>query len=75
MATNAQLLIMIRALQTDVAAIKVRVTNLESAAPVDVSALEARVAKLETMTCPQQSVLDDMEARLSALDGDHVPEP
>lgn len=40
-----------------------------------VTALAAAVAKLQTTVCPQQSVLDNHEARLDVLDNDHLPTP
>lgn len=75
MATNAQLEARIRALETWKARVDIRLNILETAAPADLIVLEERVSTLEDKTCPQQDVLDNMEARLAVLDGDHVPTP
>lgn len=69
MATNRQLETRIAALETCVAML------VETSGSVDLSAIESRLTALEQTTCPQQSVLDDMGARLTVLDGDHVPTP
>lgn len=65
MATNAQLLDLIYALQADVVALGDAMEVLVNAR----AALEARVTTLEATTCPQQTVLDDYDARLVALEG------
>ena len=80
-ATNKQLDDRLKPIEADVAALVAgmqelasRVVALEAGGSVDVSALDARLTVLENKTCPQQSYLDQLEARLQVLELDHIPD-
>jgi len=65
-ATNKQLEDRVKALEAMVAAL-IATPSGDHTTPC------TRLTTLENKTCPQQTVLDDLDARLDVLDADHIP--
>ena len=73
MATNAQLLKLITALDLRVKALESRPAGTDYSAMI--SALQADVAALKALTCPEVARFQTIESALGILNADHVPTP
>ena len=76
MATNTQLLTMIKAIQTRVGILEAWPASTDSAALITAlqaadAALTARMDSIEAKECPQESRIDALESSASVLTADH----